>query len=249
MEKLDSDIVRLVELQRQALDVPQEHSRPQNIEEKIFHLCRDQLGLEMKEDDLICIQRRLQFLLCHLEMDPEEMDFVVHKEPRWMLPSSEIHFLSMMRFYKQLGFCGASLGRLFVRCPELGLVSIPHDMKLKFRYLDSVGMSKNVVVELLKEQPKMFTVPFEFDFKRKLDFLLNAGLTLNAIVSLLKHSDQILFCSVENNIVPKMRFFQSRGFDRIAFSHLVVKYPFLYAMDLQHVMLPFFKDWDQRLKK
>lgn len=211
------------------------------LEEKMLLLFRDQLGIPMWGAHLHGCLMRLRWLLEILELTPQELDAVLQSVPRLMLKSTKKHFSPLCRFYAWHGIPPLELGRLAVQCPSFLMVPIEHDMELKMAYLKSLGATTAAVVQCIRARPENFTVSFESVFREKIEFLLDAGISVEAIAVLMQCPMSVLHRPVIGNIVPKMRFLESQGISRSTFNSILIKHPFLYALDLQKTVKPFFE--------
>ena len=212
-----------------------------SLEERIFCMCRDQLGMMIRGSDLHWCQQRLRFLLCTLQLSVDQVEWIIRIAPRLLLAPVAAHLKPLAHFYAACGITPVELGEIAMRCPALLLTPVEQNIEMKIRYLQSIGVKLSVVVDLIRAQPGVFVQEFEFGFRKKIGRLLESGLSVDAVLSLMRYSDQVLIQPVEGNGMPKIEFFKRSGMKPAKLSEMLIRHPFVYFLDLEGVIIPFFR--------
>ena len=241
MKSLNAKLAQTARRHREYLSAASRPKEEKPLEERLFLLCRDQLGIVLTTSELPYIHERLHFLRHIMSLTPNELDFVVHRVPQVLSLRLHRQLVPLASYLDKKSISPKELGRIALRCPDLLLVPVHHDLELKVEYLKSVGIAGKTVIRLIRQRTAHFTCHLEFEFRRKADYLLDAGLSVEALLSLMRYSDQLFRLPVEQNIIPKIRFFEERGYSVERTSEMIQRYPFLYFVSLDRVIRPFFE--------
>ena len=195
----------------------------------------------MTLEELPDLYERLHFLCQIMRLRPDQLESIVQRLPEVMQIATVKQLVPLAVLLKEYYITPKQLSWIAVRCPDFLLVPVRNDLKLKMEYLISVGMAKKTVTRLILKRPVHFIGHFEFGFRRKCDYLLDAGLSVEALLSLMRYSDDLLRHPVEQNIIPKIRFFDEMGYSVERTSQIIERYPFLYFMSLDRIIRPFFE--------